>query len=182
MNPISINLVAKKNVWGTFVLFLFAGIVSITFGITCVTAYDYFANKRVVKEYETRLDVLKRQVKIKKEIIQKRPLVNESQLKKQDAYLDFIVPIIEKKIFSIPAVLSEIEKKKPNKITINTLVFSKDNKTVIIEGESKYISAISDFIINMKQSDQFDVDLTNEEFDTDKTVFFELTALWKPYE
>lgn len=180
MRPIAINLVVSKRVWEKMMLSFSVALVLITFGLTCVNTYDYFANKKILRDYQKRLDIIKRQTQKKNEVREKKNVqVNQKSIENK-SYMDYLNPIIERNLFSIPSVLTEIEKNKPEKVIINSLIFNDNGNSITISGESKYIASISDFILHMKRSKSFDVDLTKQEFGSPNNILFELTAEWKP--
>jgi len=177
MKSIAINLVIKKNIWRKIFLGLVVAFAFITLGITLANAVDYYANKKVIKTYEARLKNINRRLKQKKTIAKSRDTgKKEYQKIKQD--LNYLKGIIKKNLFPLPFVLSEIERVKPDKININELIFSKNLKTLIIKGESNHAGSVSEFIVDMKSSKYFDIELSKEEIKEDKKIIFELTARW----
>ena len=81
-------------------------------------------------------------------------------------------------MFSLPEVLTEIERIKPDKIDIKELIFSDNLTVVMIRGESNHAGSVSKFIIGMDRSKQFNIELSREEIDENKRIIFELTARW----
>ena len=112
--------------------------------------------------------------------LQKRMALKKDPLRelKFKQELEFLGSIIKQHTFSLPMVLSEIEKVKPQMVDINQLSFSETLDSVVIKGESGQVGAISQFIANLYRSGRFDIKLTREEIREDKKINFELTAKW----
>jgi hypothetical protein len=177
MKPVTINLVLKKNIWGKFFLSFVVIVVFSTIGITLVNMIDYSANIKVIKTYELRIKEINQRSERKRKTTQnKRTDKKQYQKIKQD--LKYLEGIIKKNMFPLPAVLTEIERVKPDKIDINELIFSDNLKIVIIKGESNHVGSVSKFIIRMDRSKRFHIELSKEEINEDKRIIFELTARW----
>ena len=177
MKPVTINLVVKKNIWGKVSLGLVAIFVFATLGITLVTIYDYYANTKVIKTYESRLKEINRR-SAQKKIASPEMITDKKEHEKTKEDLNYLSTIIKKNMFPLPIVLTEIERVKPDKIDINELIFSDNFKIVTIKGESKNVDSVSRFIINLDRSNHLSIELSREEIKEDKRIIFELTARW----
>ncbi len=166
MKPIIINLSLYINIIRKTLLVAAVILVSTALGLTAVTTYDYVANQNLIREYQSRIGKLKKQAKNKE---QKR-LTEE---------LEFLIPVIEKDLFPLPKLLTEIEKIKPAKINIHELIFSESMKTVTIKGESSYVESISTFLIGMEKSNRFSVKLIRQVIKKDWSIIFEVKAEWE---
>ncbi len=177
MKPVAINLVLKRNIQGKFFLGLLLIIVFTTIGITIVSMVDYTANIKVIKTYELRVKEINQRAERKRAVGQKK-VTNQKEYQKIKQDLNYLSGILKKNMFSLPKVLTEIERIKPDKIDINELIFSDNLTVVMIRGESNHAGSVSKFIIGMDRSKQFNIELSREEIDENKRIIFELTARW----
>ena len=177
MKPVSINLLLKKDIRGKFFLSFVVILVFSTLGITLVNTIDYYANIKVIKTYESRIKGINQRADRKRKAAQKK-FTDKKEYQKIKQDLNYLSGILKKNMFSLPAVLTEIERVKPDKIDINELIFSDNLKVVIIKGESNHVRSISEFIIEMDRSKRFNIELSREEINEDKKIIFELTARW----
>lgn len=177
MKPLTINLVIKKNirekVFPTIaVIFAIAAL-----GATLTNTYDYYATTKVINVYELRIEQINMRFNQKQKMAQNKVVdKKESNKIKQD--FNYLGSIIKKNMFSLPGMLTQIEKAKPDKIDINKLIFSENFKVVKIRGESSHAGSVSKFIAGMDKSEHFNVELSNEEINEDKRIFFELNVRW----
>lgn len=165
------------NFWTRIFLVLAALLTLVTFAITLSNTYDYFSNTKVIKVYEERVNKINQRSKRDRLVI-KEVGVNKENLEKLKQDLDFFSVVIEKAMFPLPVVLSQIEKVKPDKINIRSLVFSQKLDTVKISGDSAHVGAVSNFIIDLEKSIHFKVQLSKEEIRENKIIAFELIARW----
>lgn len=177
MKPIAINLVTQKNtkskiLAGGVILFAAA-----TFAITLANAMDYYADKKVVKTYESRLREIKKRAQKQAAVFVKKD-VNQKEYQKAKADFKYLTGIIQKNLFPLPFVLSEIERIKTDRININALVFFKNLAGVTIKGDSTHVDSISRFIVDMEKSEHFNIELSREEIKENKKIIFELIARW----
>ncbi len=177
MKPVAINLVLKKNIQGKFFLSFVVILVFSTLGITLVNMVDYYANIKVIKTYESRIKGINQRSERKKTAVQKK-VTNQKEYQNNKQDLQYLSGIIKKNMFSLPTVLTEIERVKPDKIDITELKFSDNLKVVMIKGESNHANSVSQFILGMNRSERFDIELSREEINEDKKIIFELTARW----
>ena len=90
----------------------------------------------------------------------------------------FLDKIYVKHLRSIPEMLSNLEKAKPDKVQIDEVVFSKDMRAVTLIGSSYSPGAISQFLDQLSLADGMAIDLSREEIGENKLIRFELTARW----
>jgi len=166
MNPININLSLHVNILRKILLAAAIILGVVAFVYTAINIYAYTANRKTITEYQSRIEKLKKQAE------------NE-ELKKLKKEFNFLLPVIEKDLFSLPLFLTEIEKNKPEKINIYELTFSENLKTVTLKGESNYVESVSAFLIEMEKSKYFSVDLIRQVIKEDRSIMFELKAKWK---
>ena len=133
---------------------------------TAINIYGYIANRNTITEYQSRIEKLKKQAENK-------------ELKKLKKEFNYLIPVIERDLFSLPSFLTEIEKNKPEKIDIYELTFSESLRTVTIKGESNYVESVSAFLIEMEKSKHFSVNLIRQVIKEDHSILFELKAEWK---
>ncbi len=177
MKPLSINLVARKNVWAKAILALVVLFALTTLGITLANTYDYYANTNVIESYESRIKKIKQREQRKRTAtVQDTAQKKEQEKIRQD--LDFLMAMVKKNMFPLTSVLTEIERIKPDKVDIDELNFSDDLTKIRIRGTSDHVGSISGFIIVMEESALFDVELSREEIDENKKILFELNAGW----
>ncbi|MFH2059881.1 MAG: hypothetical protein ABIJ59_13385 [Pseudomonadota bacterium] len=181
MKPISINLAVKSNFWRKISLPIAAIFAIITLGITVMNMNDYYANIEVIKTYELRIKEVNKRSEVKRKAAQKNVIDSKEDKRfKQD--LNYLSDIIKKNMFALPAVLTEIERVKSDRVDINELIFSDDFMVVRIKGESNHVKSVSEFVVGMDRSNHFDIDLSKEEISDDKKIIFELKARWKRLE
>lgn len=181
MKPVNINLVVKKNIWAKISLGVAAVFVFTTCGFTMVNTYDYYANTKVIKIYQSRLKLINQ--KSEKKRVKNRKIVNNTKDdEKSGQDLDYLKEILKKNMFPLTQLLTQIEKVKPDQIDINELVFSDDLKTVVIKGESTYVAQVSRFLVEIDRSKYFEVELSKEEINNENRIIFELKATWIPLE
>ncbi|MCP4670876.1 MAG: hypothetical protein GY857_06185 [Desulfobacula sp.] len=177
MKPVKINLVVKKNIWGKISLGLAALFVFTTCGFTIVNIYDYYANTNIIKTYETRLKTINKRAEQKRVNDQKRvSMTKEDKHDRED--LNFLKAAIEKNMFPLTEMLSQIEKIKPEKLDINELSIIDNFNTIVIKGASNQETQISNFLMEMDRSKYFVIELSKEEINEENRIFFELTAKW----
>jgi hypothetical protein len=168
VKPITINLINKKNIQERLSLFLVAVLAVLSLGITLLNLYDYSENIKVIQTYESRIKEISRFSEEKR----KPDPEQESSIKD----LDYLGVIIQKHLFSLPMVLTDIETAKHDKIHILSLVFMDDTSGVTIKGESDHMDAVVKFILDMDRS--FDIEVSRQEVDDSKKIVFELIARW----
>jgi len=177
MKSVNINLVVQTNFWGKVSLAFVAVLVFTTFGITLANCYDYNANTKVIKTYESRIKKLKKRSE-QKRISAQKILTNKKEYQQLKQELNYLSAVIKKNMFPLTMVLTEIERVKPDKIDINELIFSDSLKLVIIKGKSSHAGSVSGFLSGMDRSQRFNIELSREEIKEDNTIVFELTAKW----
>lgn len=177
MKPVRINLVKQKKVWSKISLGLAAVLTAVTCAVTLVNTYDYFENTKVIRIYEKRVKELNSRTERKRrEVSKKRQDSKEAdQFKKDVAYFSSIT---EKSLFPLTDLLTRIEKVRPQKVDIDSLLFSDNLHALVIRGSSGQVSAITRFITELGKSGYFDIQLSKEEIMGNKSVEFELTARW----
>ena len=152
MKPVNINLVDKPNIWKKIFLISAAFLCFAAIGFTMINLYDYYANKKVILVYETRLEKVSKQSRQNRSIEKKTKVITKDEEKKNRQELHYLKDIITKNMFPLTEVLTQIEILKPDQIDINSLLFSENLKTVVIKGESSNISQISLFLNKMNSS------------------------------
>jgi hypothetical protein len=168
LKPITINLIVKKDIRERLSLSLVAVLAVLSLGLTLVNLYDYSENIKVIKTYESRIKEISRFSEENKIPGQER----EASIKD----FDYLSALIQKHLFSLPMVLTEIENAKQDKIHILSLVFLDDLLGVSIKGESDHMDAVSKFILDMDRS--FDIEMSRQEINENKKIVFELIARW----
>ncbi len=168
LKPIAINLIVKKNIQERLSLSLVAVLAVLSLGLTLVNLYDYSENIKVIKTYESRIKEISRFSEEKRKPDPER----EASIKD----LDYLGTLIQKNLFSVPMVLTEIENAKHDKIHILALVFLEDLLGVSIKGESDHMDAVAKFILDMDQS--FEIEVSRQEINENKKIVFELIARW----
>lgn len=166
MKPVTINLSLYINILRKILLVTAIILGLAAFVFTAINIYGYIANRKTITEYQSRIEKLKKQAENK-------------ELKKLEKEFNFLIPVIERDLFSLPLFLTEIEKNKPEKIDIYELSFSETLKAVTIKGESNYVESVSDFLIAMEKSKYFSVNLIKQVIKEDRSIMFELKAEWK---
>ena len=179
MKPVNINLVNKPNVWKKIFLVLAALLCFVAIGFTTINIYNYYANKKVMLAYQTRFEKVSKQSRQNRSIEEKTKVLTKDDEKKNQQELHYLKGIITKNMFPLVEVLTQIEILKPDQIDINSLLFSKNLKTVVIKGESNNISQVSLFLKKMNTSRDFVIELSKEEINEDKRIIFELIARWR---
>ncbi len=177
MKPVKINLAVRTNIWGKISLGLAAVFVFTTCGFTMVNIYDYYANTNIIQTYEARLKKINKRAGQKRVHDKKRlSVTKEDTNHRQD--VNYLKAVIEKNMFPLIEVLSQIEKVKPEKIDINELLFNENLNTIVIKGASNQVTQVSKFLMEMDRSKYFVIELSKEEINEDKRIIFELTAKW----
>ena len=166
MKPVTINLSLHRNILRKIFLAVSIILAFTAFGFTAVNTYDYIANQNIIREYQSRIERLKKQAENKEQ-------------KKSKKEFDYLIPLIQNDLFSLPLILTEIEKNKPKKIDIHEIIFSESRKIIIIKGESSYVESVSTFLIEMEKSKHFTVKLIRQVIKEDRSILFELKAEWK---
>jgi len=182
MKPLYINLAAMKNIQGKIVFAFVLIVIAVATGLTLGSTYEYMANKKVIKVYQNRFQELNRKEKYKKSDSKKKvPDQKELEIvRKNFVYLE---GIIKKNMFSLPLLLTEIEKIKPEQLNINEIVFSENLQVVTLKGQSNFVNRISQFLIALDRSPLFRVELSKEEINGQQQIAFELILKWiKPEE
>ncbi|MCK5099637.1 MAG: hypothetical protein KAR45_16125 [Desulfobacteraceae bacterium] len=166
MKPVAINLSLHRNIFRKVLLALLIIFVFTALGFTAVNSYNYITNRNIIKKYQSRVGKLKKQAQNKEQ-------------KKAKKEFDYLIPVIKNDLFSLPMILTEIEKNKPQKVDIHQLIFSENHKQVTIKGESGYVESVSAFLIEMEKSKQFSVKLIRQVITEDRSILFEINAEWK---
>ena len=179
MKPIIVNLASRKYRWAdlrTVAAFL---LVCAALGFTGLNLYDYSANKRVIRQYESRLDKMEKRAQEKQKLLLKAQK-KEKDREKSKEKLDYLYSLIKKNLFSLPLVLTELERVKPEKIEIMEVQLSKDLKTANIVGKTGYVESVSTFLRDLDQSPYFSIDLARGSVDSDRNIRFTLKTNWMP--
>lgn len=177
MRPIRVNLIRKKNVKGKLILGLTLLFTTMAICITLANVYDYIGNLQVIKEHQSRL----KQVKEKSARITDNSRLTDSGLTKEaEEKAAQLQTLLTKHFISVPAVLTEIEKLKPEKVTIEEINYSHSDKgyNIIINGSSDYTEAVQLFIERMNVSPKFLSALVEEKISNYHKIEFKMTATW----
>ncbi len=176
MEPIRINLVKKKNIRGRILIGFTVLFIASTIAMTFANIYEYVSNSRLIRTYEARLQLVKKQsTQLKNKSQDKLAGFEHARMKKDTVYLD---SILIKHLFPIPGILTAIEKVKPEPVDINSLSFLEDLGLIKITGSSFYPDDVSEFIRNLNRSGYFKVALSREEVIETGKIQFDLTARW----
>mgnify|MGYP001548475048 CR=1 FL=1 len=177
MKPITINLIKKRDVKGRLLTGCLAVFVFAALGLTIVNVYDYLQNTKVIREYQDRIRVLND--KKQKQASLARNVKNDKEERlKLKAQKAFYGSLIEKHLVPVSGMLTRIETIKPDRVNIKEVYFKKDLHVLVIQGESNDVGSVSEFLIGLDRSENFSVEITQQEIGKDSKIEFELTARW----
>jgi hypothetical protein len=175
LKPITINLIVKKDIRERLSLSLVTVLAVLSLGLTLVNLYDYRENIKVIKTYESRIKEISQLSEEKRKPGPKMD-IQDQEREASIKDLDYLSALIQKHLFSLPMVLTEIENAKQDKIFILSLVFMDDTSGVTIKGESDHMDAVAKFILDMDIF--FEIEVSRQEINESKKIVFELIARW----
>lgn len=179
MKPVVINFVSKENFLkktifpALFALFLIAVV------FTGFNTYNYIINKNQIAFYEKRIKNTKLLAE-KKINAQKKEKLTSQEIEKIQKDLAYLKAIKDKKSFPLISVLNIIERAKQEETDINEVKFSDNFSIVTIKGKSDSPEAVSTFLIALDRAERFMVEITREEINEKKEIFFDITARGRP--
>jgi hypothetical protein len=177
MKPLNINLAAPKKIPKEVLLGFMVILVFAAATLSSVTVHEYMANNKVIK---TSQDWIKESNKRRelKEIAARKVVPDPKALEEIKTDFLYLDGILKKTNFSLPLVLSEIEKIKIDQVVINEVAFTENLRVVTLKGQSNFVMAVSDFLASLDKSRRFKVELSKEEINGQRQISFELTLEW----
>ena len=178
MKPVPVNLAPEKKTGSRIAVVIAALMLCASLGFSVTTAYEYQANQEVIHEYQARINQVRRKAEQDRQAAADRSAGNtERQALLQNEFKN-LSGLIEKSLFPVIDVLTELEKIKPDKLDITELVFSDSLKQITIRAASIHPPSVSDFLDAMGASNRFSARLTRKQIDKDNTISLELAAEW----
>jgi hypothetical protein len=165
MKPVTINLSLYVNISKKALLVVATILTFIAFVFVAVNTYNYVSNRKIIEEYKSKVE-------------QFQKLAENKEQKKIKKELNYLISVIEKDLFPLPQILTEIEQCKPEKVDIHRLIFSENLKNVTINGESDYVESVSAFLLAMEKSKYFSAKLIRQRIKENHSILFELKAEW----
>ncbi|WDP90747.1 MAG: PilN domain-containing protein [Desulfobacter sp.] len=176
MKPIRINLSQKKDAREKTILGVIFLFIALAVGMTLSNIYDYYSNWKIVAEYQQRLAAIQQKSK-QMEMNLSRTSPGEQEAIRKATQLQ---PVLEKHFVSLPAVLTELENLKPEKLKFDEISFFEYDKkyAISISGSSDNTEAVFQFLSQLNSSPKFTHTLSQEKLTGRKKIEFKLTAEW----
>ncbi len=177
MQPIRINLKKKKDLKRKLVLMSTLLFISFAIGLTVSNIFNYISNLKTIEDYEDRLEQVKGELEQHRRTVRSKNKAIPDNTDERAGQLTFV---LKKHLTSLPALLTELERLKPEKVVINTINYDHTEKghTVILNGASNYIEAVQLFIDRMNTSPRFLSALMQGRMNDHHKIEFTLTATW----
>lgn len=196
MTPLNINLAAPKKIPKEMLLGVMVVLAFAAATVSSVTLHEYMANNKVINASQTWIKESNKKRELKELAVRKAvpdPKVLEG-IKNDFLYLE---GILKKNMFSLPLVLSEIEKIRQDQVIINEVAFGENPRVVTLKGQSNFVMAVSDFLAALDKSRRFRVELSRvelpkiklskielfeAEINAQRQILFELTLEWVEFQ
>ncbi len=173
MRPIRINLARKNDAGKKILLGIILLLIVLAVGMTLSNIYEYYSNVKIVDEYQQRLAAVQQNKKLN--LI--RTSSGQQDIVRKARQLQ---SILEKHFVSIPAVLTELENLKPEKLKFDEISFVESDKkyAISIMGYSDNTEAVFQFLDKLNSSPKFTHTLSQEKITANRKIEFKLTAEW----
>jgi hypothetical protein len=182
MTPLNINLAAPKKIPKEMLL---GGVIVLIFAaatLSSVTLHEYRANNKVIHDSQTWIKESSKRRELK--ALAARKTITDPKVLEgiQNDFL-YLEGIRKKQLFSLPLVLSEIEKIRQDQLIVNEVAFTENPWGVTLKGQSNFVMAVSDFLAALEKSRRFRVELSKielpkEAINSNEQILFELTLEW----
>ena len=152
-------------------------LIALAAGLTFSNIYEYYANLKTVDEYQQRLAAVQqhtKQIGIKRN---RRSPEAQAAMDKANQ----LRPVLEKHFVSIPELLTDLERLKPDKLKIDEIKFFETGEKygISIQGSSGKTQAVFLFLDRMNRSEKFTHTLSQQKITNSKRLTFKLTAQWR---
>lgn len=177
MIPLDINLAAPKKIPKEIVVGFMAVLVFAAATLSSVTLYEYMANNEVIKTSQAWIKESNKRREIKA-LAARESVPDPKALEEIKNNFLYLEGIRKKHMFSLPLVLSQIEKIRQDQVIINEVAFDENLRVVTLKGQSNFVMAVSDFLAALEETHRFRVELSKEEINGQRQILFELTLEW----
>lgn len=174
MRPMQLNLRSEEPLLKSLLLPV---AVVVMLACLCLAAYTinlYVLHQREIGVYEQKISSARNR-STDRPLQEKAGVMDAARKEGIGHDLQFLKGLLAKKMIPVSEILDVIEIRRPDKVVIDKVEFSRDFRQIIVMGKSALPEAVSTFLLALDDTAGFTVGINRGELDEMKNFIFEIT-------